>query len=69
MALVYWIGFSMLILLNVAVINRDPPIIMGVTFVILSVAVLWEAIHRRRKARQAARQAPGPSVARPQAAD
>ncbi len=70
MALVYWIGFSALILLNIAVINRDPPIIMGVTFVILSLAFLCEVIHRRRKTRQAAQlaQAPRPA-ARPQTAD
>ncbi len=71
MALVFWIGFSMLILLNIAVINRDPPIIMGVTFVILSLAFLWEVIHRRRKARQAAQQAASAlrPAARPQTAD
>jgi quinol-cytochrome oxidoreductase complex cytochrome b subunit len=69
LALVYWIGFTTLILLNIAVIGRDPPIIMTVTFVALTLAFAWEVIHRRRKTRQAAQQALAPPAVRPRAAD
>src|SRR5206468_595107 len=54
MALIYWIGFSAVIVLNIAVISRDPPIIMAVTFVVLALAFVWEVVHRRRKAQKAA---------------
>ena len=60
MALVYWIGFSALIMLNIAVISRDPPIIMAVTFVVLTLAFIWEVVHRRRKARKVAQLPPPP---------
>jgi quinol-cytochrome oxidoreductase complex cytochrome b subunit len=54
LALVYFIGFTALIMLNIAVIVRDPPIIMAITAVVMILAFLWELAYRRRKARQAA---------------
>jgi ubiquinol-cytochrome c reductase cytochrome b subunit len=53
LALVYFIGFTALIMLNIAVISRDPPIIMAITAVVLVSAFIWEIAYRRRKARQA----------------
>ncbi|HET8998089.1 MAG TPA: cytochrome b N-terminal domain-containing protein [bacterium] len=53
LALVYFIAFTALIMLNIAVISRDPPIIMAVTAVVMVAAFMWELVHRRRKARQA----------------
>ena len=53
LALIYFIGFTALIMLNIAVISRDPPIIMAITAVVMVLAFGWEIAHRRRKARQA----------------
>ncbi len=53
LALVYFIAFTALIMLNIAVISRDPPIIMAVTAVVMVGAFMWEIAYRRRKARQA----------------
>jgi len=50
MAAAYWVGFTVLILFNIAVIERDPPIIMVVTFVVLTLGFLWE-LRTRRKGR------------------
>jgi len=60
MALANWIGFSALILLNIAVIGRDRPIIMAVTFVVLVLAFVWEVVHRRRKALRASQEKQAP---------
>lgn len=54
LALAYWIGFSALIMLNIAVISRDPPFIWGITVIVLLAAFLWELGYRRRSARRAA---------------
>ncbi len=62
LALIYFIGFTALIILNIAVISRDPPIIMAVTAVVLTLAFIWEAAYRRGKARRAAAQ---PAATRP----
>jgi quinol-cytochrome oxidoreductase complex cytochrome b subunit len=59
LALVYWIGFSALIMLNIAVISRDPPFIWGITVLVMLAAFLWELSYRRRRARRAAAAAPG----------
>ena len=59
LALAYFIGFTVLIMLNIAVISRDPPVIFAVTVVVLTLAFIWEIAHRRRKALRAAPQAPG----------
>jgi quinol-cytochrome oxidoreductase complex cytochrome b subunit len=64
MALLYFIGFTALIILNIAVISRDPPIILAVTIVLMVFAFIWEILYRRRKAAQAtvAAQAAGPAA-------
>ena len=53
-ALAMFIGFTALIMLNIAVISRDPPIIFAITVVVILLAFVWEMIHRRRKAATAA---------------
>jgi len=53
LALAYFLAFTALIMLNIPVISRDPPIIMAITAVVLFLAFIWELRHRRRKARQA----------------
>jgi quinol-cytochrome oxidoreductase complex cytochrome b subunit len=67
LALIYFIAFTALIILNIAVIGRDPPIIMAVTAVVLTLAFIWETAYRRRKARRAAAQPP-PTRPAPRAA-
>ena len=56
LALGYFIAFTALIILNIAVIGRDPPIIMAITAVVMTPAFIWEIAYRRRKARRAAAQ-------------
>jgi quinol-cytochrome oxidoreductase complex cytochrome b subunit len=68
LALVYFIGFTALIMLNIAVISRDPPIILAITVVALVAAFAWEIAHRRRKARRLAQQPAGRPAPRPAAA-
>ena len=63
LALIYFIAFTALIILNIAVIGRDPPIIMAVTAVVLTLAFIWETAYRRRKARRAAAQPAAPRSA------
>ncbi|HLW59705.1 MAG TPA: cytochrome b N-terminal domain-containing protein [bacterium] len=53
LSLFYFIAFTALIMLNIAVISRDPPIILVVTVVVLVLAFAWEIAYRRRKARRA----------------
>lgn len=68
-ALALFIGFTALIMLNIAVISRDPPIIFAITVVILTAAFVWEMMYRRRKAAAAAaRPAPARPAGRPAAA-
>ena len=64
MALLYFIAFTALIILNIAVISRDPPIILAVTIVLMVFAFIWELLYRRRKAAQPAlaAQAAGPAA-------
>jgi len=50
MALVYFLVFTALIMFNIAVIERDPPIILAVTLVVLALGLLWEIRYRRRQA-------------------
>jgi quinol-cytochrome oxidoreductase complex cytochrome b subunit len=54
LALVYFIAFTALIILNIAVIGRDPPIIMAITAVVMALAFIWEIAYRRSKAGRAA---------------
>lgn len=49
MALIYFLAFTTLILFNIAVIEREPFIIMNLTLVILVLALIWEIRHRRRQ--------------------
>lgn len=49
LAVAYFLAFTALILFNIAVIAREPPIIMVITFVVLSGALLWELRYRRRQ--------------------
>jgi len=67
LALVYFVGFTALIMLNIAVIGRDPPIIMAITAVVMVCAFMWEIVHRRRKARQASAPPARPSPPAPRA--
>jgi len=63
MSLLYFIAFTALIILNIAVISRDPPIILAVTIVLMVFAFIWEILYRRRKAARAlAAQAAGPAA-------
>jgi ubiquinol-cytochrome c reductase cytochrome b subunit len=64
LALLYFIAFTALIILNIAVISRDPPIILAVTIVLMVFAFIWELLYRRRKAAQPAlaAQAAGPAA-------
>ncbi|HXF81228.1 MAG TPA: cytochrome b N-terminal domain-containing protein [bacterium] len=57
LALVYFLTFTVLILFNIAVIEREPFIIMNLTLVVLTLALFWE-IRYRRKRRAAAASAP-----------
>jgi quinol-cytochrome oxidoreductase complex cytochrome b subunit len=68
LALIYFIGFTTLIILNIAVIGRDPPIIMAITGVVMVLAFIWEITYRRRKAKQAPVQAPARPAPRATAA-
>jgi quinol-cytochrome oxidoreductase complex cytochrome b subunit len=63
LALTYFLVFTALILFNIAVIEREPPLVLLVTTVVLSLAFVWELRYRRRQAR-AASQATVPAPAR-----
>jgi hypothetical protein len=65
MALIYFLVFTTLILFNIAVIERDPFLVMIVTVAVLFGALGWELRYRRR--RRAAPPAAAPAV-RPHAA-
>ncbi|HLQ63714.1 MAG TPA: cytochrome b N-terminal domain-containing protein, partial [bacterium] len=47
LAVLYFLAFTALILFNIAVIERDPFIIMLITLVVLSLGFLWELHYRR----------------------
>ncbi len=65
LALIYFLVFTALILFNIAVIEREPPLVLLVTTVVLSLAFVWEIRYRRRQARAAAQaQAAPPAPAR-----
>jgi len=59
LAVFYFLAFTALILFNIAVIERDPFIIMNVTLVVLVLGLLWEIRHRRHQ-RQATAAGPPP---------
>ncbi len=50
LAVTYFLVFTALILFNIAVIERDPFIIMLVTLAVLSLGLAWEVRARRRRA-------------------
>ncbi|MBI2122732.1 MAG: cytochrome bc complex cytochrome b subunit [Armatimonadetes bacterium] len=66
LAVIYFIVFTALIMFNIAVIDRDPFIIMLITLAILSAAFVWELRYRRTQ-KQRAPAAPA-APARPAAA-
>src|SRR3989441_824071 len=53
LAVLYFLAFTALILFNIAVIERDPFLIMNITLVVLALRLFWELRHRRQQ-RQAA---------------
>jgi quinol-cytochrome oxidoreductase complex cytochrome b subunit len=57
LAITYYLVFTALILFNIAVIVREPPIIMVVTVIVLTLGLLWELRYRRRQ-----RAAPPPAA-------
>jgi quinol-cytochrome oxidoreductase complex cytochrome b subunit len=65
MALVYFLIFTILILFNIAVIERDPFLVMVVTVAVLFGALTWELRYRRRQRAAPPRAAP---AVRPHAA-
>lgn len=64
MALMYFLVFTTLILFNIAVIERDPFVVMLITMAVLFGALVWELRYRRR---QRAAPPPLPTI-RPHAA-
>jgi ubiquinol-cytochrome c reductase cytochrome b subunit len=62
LALAYWLAFTMLIMFNIAVIEREPPIILLVTLVVLTLAFVWELRYRRHHARAMGTPSPGRGV-------
>jgi len=63
LALAYFLIFTALILFNIAVIEREPPLVLLVTTVVLSLAFVWEIRYRRRQARTVPQAAPAPARA------
>ncbi len=59
----YFVAFTALILFNIAVIERDPFIIMNVTLVVLVLGLLWELRHRRKQRETTAAGPPPPARA------
>ncbi len=51
LALLYFLAFTTLILFNIAVIEREPPLVFLITSVVLVGALVWEIRYRRARAR------------------
>ncbi len=49
MALTYHVAFSILLILNIASTERDPPIVWTVTALFLAAGLLWEWFYRRSR--------------------
>src|SRR2546427_2570332 len=49
LAVIYFLAFTALILFNIAVIERDPFLIMNITLVVLALGLFWELRYRRRR--------------------
>lgn len=62
LAVVYFLVFTALIMFNIAVIDRDPFLIMLFTLAVLSAGFVWELRYRRK---QAQRPTVSPAPARP----
>src|SRR5216684_3369976 len=65
LAVLYFLAFTALILFNIAVIERDPFIIMLITLVGLSLGFLWELQYRRAQKRAVAAASPSPPARAP----
>src|SRR5712692_3571121 len=65
LAVLYFLAFTALILFNIAVIERDPFIIMLITLVGLSLGFLWELQYRRAQKRAVAAASPSPAARAP----
>jgi quinol-cytochrome oxidoreductase complex cytochrome b subunit len=65
LALAYFIIFTALIMFNIAVIEREPPMVLATTTGVLALAFLWELLYRRRKAKQPAEPARKPAASAP----
>jgi len=65
LAVLYFLAFTALILFNIAVIERDPFIIMLITLVVLSLGFLWELHYRRAQKRAVAAASPSPAARAP----
>jgi quinol-cytochrome oxidoreductase complex cytochrome b subunit len=65
LALVYFLVFTALIMFNIAVIEREPPLVLLTTLLVLSGALVWEIRYRRRRAQGPP--APPPRPARAEA--
>jgi len=61
----YFIAFTALILFNIAVIERDPFVIMNITLIVLALGLLWELRYRRRQRESRAAGPPAPARASP----
>lgn len=60
LALFYFLAFTTLIMWNIAVIEREPPLVLASAIVVMGLAFLWHLVHRRRQ-----RLAPPAPPARP----
>lgn len=58
LAVLYFLAFTALILFNIAVIERDPFVIMVITLIVLSLGFLWELQYRRAQKRALAAASP-----------
>lgn len=63
LAVIYFIVFTALIMFNIAVIDRDPFIIMLITLAVLGAALLWEFRYRRKQKLRAPAAPARPAVA------
>jgi quinol-cytochrome oxidoreductase complex cytochrome b subunit len=64
LALTYWLVFTTLIMFNIAVIEREPPLVLLTTGIVLTLGFIWEIRYRRRQARAPAPQ-PAPKAPAP----
>ena len=63
LALIYFLAFTTLILFNIAVIEREPPLVLLITTIVLAGALIWELRYRRRRARAPAAEVPAKPAA------